>query len=154
MGLIREVVPAADAADLALVSTWAWRTPAVAFQACRGRWRSEDDPFRALKAGWGVERAPWGTPGAAVRGGVTLTVLAFNTAQVYRAKAGVPLADKGIRRLRHQHRRAWGAAPVVVSLDGCYAILALEDFLTYLGTPVRVSLLPDLTRHRPPLDST
>lgn len=154
--LIREVVPApaADATDLALVSTRAWRTPAVAFQAFRGRWRIEDDTFRELKEGWGLERAPWGTPGAAVRGRVTLTVLAFNTAQVYRAKAGVPLADKGIRRLRHQHRREWGAAPVVVYLDGCYAILALEDLLAYLGTPVRVSLLPDLTRHRPPLDST
>jgi hypothetical protein len=85
---------------------------------------------------------------------VTLTVLAFNTAQVYRGKGGAQLADTGIRRLRHQHRREWGAAPVVVYLQDRYAILALEDFLAYLGTPVRTSLLPDLSRRRQPLDST
>ena len=154
--LIREIVPApaAGVADLALVSTRTWRTPVAAFQAFRGRWRIEDDTFRELKEGWGLEHSPWGTCGATVRGRVTLTVLAFNTAQVYRAKAGAQLANTGIRRLRQQHRRAWGAAPVVVYLDGCYAILALEDFLAYLGTPVRTSLLPDLSQRRHALDST
>jgi hypothetical protein len=154
--LIREVVPppAAGEADLALVSTRTWRAPTAAFQAYRQRWVIEDDTFRELKEGWGLERYPWGAQAATVRGRVTLTVLAFNTAQVYRAKAGAQLAETGIRRLRQQHRREWGGAPVVVYLDGCYAILALEDFLAYLGTPVRTSLLPDLTRRRAVLDST
>jgi hypothetical protein len=152
--LIREVPPPAGADELALVSTRSWPTPAAAFQSFRQRWVIEDDTFRELKEGWGLERAPWGAAGATVRGRVTLTLLAFNTAQIYRATAGAQLADKGIRRLRQQHRREWGAAPVVVYLADCYAILALEDFLAYLGTPVRTSLLPDLTRPYHALDST
>ena len=149
--LIREVAPppAAGEADLALVSTRTWQVPAAAFQSSRQRWVVEDDTFRELKEGWGLERHPWGAQAATVRGRVTLTVFAFNTAQIYRAKVGAQLADTGIRRLRQQHRREWGAAPVVVYLQGCYAILPLEDFLAYLGTPVRTSLLPDL----PPTDT-
>src|SRR6266487_4256692 len=50
----------------------------------RGRWRIEDDTFRELKEGWGLERQPWGTQAATIRGQVALTVLAFNTAQLYR----------------------------------------------------------------------
>ena len=114
----------------------------------------EDDTFRELKEGWGLEAHPWGAQAATVRGRVTLTLLAFNTTQLHRTQAGTQVATHGIRRLRQQHRREWGAAPVVVYLDGCYAILALEDFLAYLGTPVRTSLLPDLSRRRPRLDST
>lgn len=154
--LIREVVPppAADAADLALVSTRTWRAPTAAFQAYRQRWVIEDDTFRELKEGWGLEQYPWGAQAATVRGRVTLTLLAFNTAQIYRTKVGAQLAETGIRRLRQQHRPEWGAAPVVVYLQDCYAILALEDLLAYLGTPVRTSLLPDLSRHRHALDST
>ena len=154
--LIRDVLPppSAAAADLALVSTRTWRTPTAAFQAYRRRWVIEDDTFRELKEGWGLERQPWGAQAATVCGRVSLTLLAFNTAQVYRAKGGAHLANQGIRRLRQQHRREWGAAPVVVYLHGCYAILALEDFLAYLGRPVRTSLLPDLSRQRHALDST
>lgn len=154
--LIRDVLPPpqADAADLALVSTRTWRTPSAAFQAYRQRWAIEDDTFRELKEGWGLERYPWGAQAATVRGRVTLTLLAFNTTQIYRAKVGAQLAETGIRRLRQQHRRQWGAAPVVVYLSECYAILALEDLLAYLGTPTRISLLPGLTHHRQSLDST
>lgn len=154
--LIREMapLPEAGAEDLALVSTRAWRTPAAAFQAFRRRWVIEDDTFRELKEGWGLERFPWGTQAATVRGRVTLTRLAFNTTQLHRTRVGAHLADKGIRRLRQQHRRAWGTAPVAVYLEGCYGIFALEDLLAYLGTPVRTSLLPNLPTRRPSLDST
>lgn len=154
--LVRDVGPApqAGADDLALVSTRSWRTPVAAFQAFRGRWRIEDDTFRELKEGWGLARSPWGTQGATVRGRVTLSLLAFNTAQLHRTRAGAHLADKGIRRLRQQHRREWGAAPMVVYLHDRYAILALEDLLAYLGTPIRTSLLPDLPQRRYALDST
>ena len=70
------------------------------------------------------------------------TCLAFNTAQVYRSRAGERLAKKGIRRLRREQRRALGAAPVVVYVAGCYAVLAVEELLAALGRPVQESLLP------------
>jgi hypothetical protein len=73
---------------------------------------------------------------------VALTGLAFNTAQVYRTRAGERLAKKGIRRLRRAYRRELGAAPVVVYVAGCYAVLSVEELLAALGRPVRESLLP------------
>jgi hypothetical protein len=47
-----------------------------------------------------------------------------------------------IRRLRREHRADLGAAPTVLYVDGCYAVLALEDLLAAFGSPVRESLLP------------
>lgn len=126
----------------ALVSTREWAHPWAAFQAYRGRWAVEDDTFRELKEGWGLERQPWGAQHQTVRGRVTLTLLAFNTAQLYRTRGGQRLADKGIRRLRQLHRRELGTAPVVIYLAGCYGVFALEDLLALLGLPVRASLLP------------
>jgi hypothetical protein len=52
------------------------------------------------------------------------------------------LAKQGIRQLRREHRRELGAAPVVIYVAGCYAVLALEEVLAVLGAPVRESLLP------------
>ena len=129
----------------ALVSTRAWAQPWAAFQAYRGRWTIEDETFRELKEGWGLERQPWGARHATVRGRVALTLLAFNTAQLYRTLGGQRLAAKGIRRLRQLHRRELGAAPVVVYLAGRYGVCAVEEVFALLGAPVRVSLLP-----RPP----
>jgi len=126
----------------ALVSTREWAQPWAAFQAYRDRWRIEDDTFRELKEGWGLERQPWGTQAATIRGRVALTFLAFNTAQLYRTQAGQRLADKGIRRLRQLHRRELGAAPVVLYLDGRYGVFALEEVLALLGAPVQESLRP------------
>src|SRR3954451_10646170 len=130
--LVRERAPADQprAEAGALVSTRAWSQPQAAFLAYRDRWAIEDDTFRELKEGWGLERAPWGTLSNAVHGRVTLTLLAFNTAQLYRTQGGQRLADKGIRRLRQLHRRDLGAAPVVVYLEGCYGVFALEEVLT------------------------
>ncbi|HET8628964.1 MAG TPA: transposase [Thermomicrobiales bacterium] len=142
--LVWERAPAAPPLEeaTALVSTRAWAQPRAAFQAYRARWRIEDDTFRELKEGWGLERRPWGSQAATVRGRVALTILAFNTAQLYRAQAGQRLADKGIRRLRQLHRRELGAAPVVLYLDGCYGVFALEEVLALLGAPARESLRP------------
>jgi hypothetical protein len=146
--------PAAGEAGLALVSTRTWHAARAAFQAARRRWVAEGDTFRELKAGRGRERHPRGAQAATARGRVTLTMVACTTARIYRATVGARLADTGSRRLRHQHRREWGAAPVGADRQGCYAILAREDVLAALGTPARTGLLPELpsTRHAP--DST
>jgi len=85
---------------IALVSTRAWKDGFAALQAYRPRWHIEDDSFRELKEGWRLEKQRWGRDLAAVQAGVTLTCLAFNTAQVYRLQAGQRLASLAIRRLR------------------------------------------------------
>ncbi len=126
----------------ALVSTRRWPDGFAALLAYRPRWHVEDDSYRELKEGWGLEEQRWGRDEAAARGRVTLTCLAFNTAQVYRSQAGQRLARKGIRRLRREYQRELGAAPVVVYMSGCYAALAVEELLAALGRPVRESLLP------------
>jgi hypothetical protein len=90
----------------------------------------------------GFGGAAQGREVAAIRGRVTLAGLAFNTAQVYRSRAGERLAKKGIRLLRREYRRELGPAPVVIYVDGRYAVLPLEEVLAVLGVPVRESLLP------------
>jgi hypothetical protein len=142
--LIRELEPATwpVAEAMALVSTRTWADGFQALLGFRPRWHIEDDAYRELKEGWGLEEQRWGRDTAAARGRVALTGLAFNTAQVYRTRGGERLAKKGIRRLRREHRRELGAAPVVVYVAGCYAVLAVEELLAALGRPVQESLLP------------
>ncbi len=142
--LIREVAPPpqALAEAWALVSTRPWPNGFAALQAYRPRWHIEDDNYRELKEGWGLEQQRWGRDAAAAHGRTTLTCLAFNTAQVYRTRAGARLAQWGIRRLRQHWRPELGAAPAVIYVAGCYAVLALEELLAGLGVPVRDSLLP------------
>jgi hypothetical protein len=135
-----ETWPVEEAA--ALVSTRAWPDGFQALLAYRPRWHIEDDAYRELKEGWGLEAQRWGRDAAAARGRVLLTCLAFNTAQAYRLAAGQRLAKRGIRRLRREYRRELGAAPVVVYVAGCYAVLAVEELLAALGRPVQESLLP------------
>lgn len=142
--LIREVEPEAWPVEeaTALVSTRPWADGFQALQAYRPRWHIEDDGYRELKEGWGLEAQRWGRDAAAARGRVALTCLAFNTAQAYRTRAGERLAKKGIRRLRREYRRDVGAAPVVVYVAGCYAVLSVEEVLAAVGRPVQESLLP------------
>lgn len=144
--LIRRVAPTEQPVDeaWALVSTRAWPSGFAALQAYRPRWHIEDDGYRELKEGWGLEAQRWGRDAAAVHGRTTLVCLAYNTAQVYRSRAGGRLAQLGIRRLRQQWQPALGGAPAVIYVAGCYAVLALEDLLAVLGAPVRDSLLPAL----------
>jgi hypothetical protein len=142
--LIREVAPTAQpvAEAGALVSTRPWPNGFAALQAFRPRWHIEDDGYRELKEGWGLEEHRWGRDAAAAHGRTTLACLAFNTAQVYRSQAGARVAHMGIRRLRQQWRPELGAAPAVIYVAGCYAVLALEELLAVLGVPVRESLRP------------
>jgi hypothetical protein len=149
--LIREVAPTAQPGDeaWALVSTRPWPSGFAALQAFRPRWHIEDDNYRELKEGWGLEAQRWGRDAAAAHGRTTLTCLAFNTAQVYRTRAGARVAQMGIRRLRRQWRPAVGAAPAVIYVAGCYAVLPLEELLAVLGAPVRESLLPAVSRLGP-----
>ena len=111
-------------------------------QAYRPRWHIEDDTYRELNEGWGLEKQHWGRDLEAARGRVTLTCLAFNTAQVYRLQAGQQLAAVAIRRLRRRRERALGNAPAVLYLAGCFGVFALEALLSLLGAPARESLLP------------
>ena len=114
----------------------------MALQAFRPRWHIEDDTYRELKEGWGLEKQRWGRDFAAALGRTTLTCLAFNTAQVYRLQAGERLAAVAIRRLRRRRERELGTAPAVIYLAGCYGVFALEELLSLLGAPARESLLP------------
>jgi hypothetical protein len=142
--LIRDVTTpeAALEAPRALVSTRRWQHGFAALQAYRPRWHIEDDTYRELKEGWGLEKQHWGRDLEAARGRVTLTCLAFNTAQVYRLQAGQQLAAVAIRRLRRRRERALGNAPAVIYLAGCFGVFALEELLSLLGAPARESLLP------------
>ena len=144
--LIRDVTTqeSAQEAPRALVSTRQWSDGFAALQAFRPRWHIEDDAYRELKEGWGLEKQRWGRDLAAAVGRTTLTCLAFNTAQVYRLRAGQRLAAMGIRRLRRLRQRELGTAPAVIYVAGCYGVFSLEELLRLLGTAPRESLLPTL----------
>ena len=146
--LIRDVTTPqlAQEPPRALVSTRRFSDGFAALQAFRPRWHIEDETYRELKEGWGLEKQHWGRDLAAAVGRTTLTCLAFNTAQVYRLRAGVHLAALAIRRLRRRRPRELGTAPAVIYLAGCYGVFALEELLSLLGTPARESLLPDLRK--------
>jgi hypothetical protein len=131
----------------ALVSNRTFSDDFAALQAFRPRWHIEDDTFRELKEGWGLEQQHRGRDFAAALGRMTLTCLAFNTAQVYRLQTGERLALVAIRLLRRYRQRELGSAPAVIYLAGCYGVFALEELLSLLGTPAHESLLPDL--HQP-----
>ncbi len=108
----------------ALVSTRRFSDGFAALQAFRPRWHIEDDAYRELKEGWGLEQQRWGRDVAAALGRTTLTCLAFNTAQVYRLQAGERLASMAIRRLRRQRQRQLGSAPAVLYVAGCYGVFS------------------------------
>jgi hypothetical protein len=144
--LIRDVTTEEAAAEppRALVSTRTCSDGFAALQAFRPRWHIEDDTYRELKEGWGLEQQRWGRDVAAALGRTTLTCLAFNTAQVYRLQAGERLAAVAIRRLRRQRQRELGSAPAVLYVAGCYGVFSLEELLDVLGSAPRESLLPAL----------
>jgi hypothetical protein len=150
--LIRDVTTAELATEppRALVSTRRFADGFAALQAFRPRWHIEDDTYRELKEGWGLEKQRWGRDFAAALGRTTLTCLAFNTAQVYRLQAGDRLASLAIRRLRRLRQRELGNAPAVIYLAGCYGVFALEELLSLLGTPVHESLLPPVKQTAAP----
>jgi hypothetical protein len=144
--LIREIAPTEQPLSeaLALASTRRFADGFAALQAYRPRWHIENDNYRELKEGFGLEEQRWGRDVAAAMCRTTLTLLAFNTTQVYRSRGGRRLARKGIRRLRREADRELGRAPAVVFMDDCYAVLSLEELLAAVGAGVRQGLLPDL----------
>ena len=146
--LIRDVTTQETAAEAprALVSTRSFADGFAALQAFRPRWHIEDDAYRELKEGWGLEQQRWGRDVAAALGRTTLTCLAFNTAQVYRLQAGERLAAMAIRRLRRHRQRELGSAPAVLYVAGCYGVFSLEELLEVLGSAPRESLLPTLAK--------
>ncbi len=150
--LIRDVTTeeAAQEPPRALVSTRQFADGFAALQAFRPRWHIEDDTYRELKEGWGLEQQRWGRDFAAALGRTTLTCLAFNTAQVYRLQAGERLAGMAIRRLRRQRQRELGSAPAVLYVAGCYGVFSLEEVLDVLGAAPRESLLPALAKPSSP----
>ena len=150
--LIRDVTTEETAAEppRALVSTRSFADGFAALQAFRPRWHIEDDAYRELKEGWGLEQQRWGRDLAAALGRTTLTCLAFNTAQVYRLQAGERLASMAIRRLRRHRQRELGSAPAVLYVAGCYGIFSLEEVLDLLGAAPRESLLPAFARPSSP----
>ncbi len=150
--LIRDVTTEEAAAEppRALVSTRKFADGFAALQAFRPRWHIEDDTYRELKEGWGLEKQRWGRDFVAALGRTTLTCLAFNTAQVYRLQAGERLASLAIRRLRRLRQRELGSAPAVLYVAGCYGIFSLEELLDVLGSAPRESLLPALAKPSSP----
>jgi hypothetical protein len=144
--VIREVAPTEQAWEdvQVLVSTRRWANGFAALQGFRPRWHIENDAYRELKEGFGLEQQRWGRDAAAALCRTTLTILAFNTAQVYRTGGGAKLARQGIRRLRQQSRRQLGPSPAVIFYDDCYAVLSLEEVLEALGADVRHGLLPKI----------
>ena len=119
-------------------------TRLAALQAFRPRWHIENDGYRELKEGFGLEQQRWGRDAAAAHCRTTLTILAFNTAQVYRGRGGKRLAKLGIRRLRREAHRELGRSPVVIFMDECYGVMAVEELLAVVGFPARQGLLPAL----------
>jgi hypothetical protein len=81
--LIRDVTTPVLAQEppRALVSTRRFSDGFAALQAFRPRWHIEDDAYRELKEGWGLEKQRWGRDFTAALGRTTLTCMAFNTAQ-------------------------------------------------------------------------
>ena len=134
--LIRDVTTQEAAAEppRALVSTRQFSDGFAALQVFRPRWHIEDDTYRELKEGWGLEKQRWGRDFAAALGRTTLTCLAFNTAQVYRLRAGERLASVAIRRLRRLRQRELGSAPAVLYAAGCYGVFSLVELLDVLGS--------------------
>jgi hypothetical protein len=149
--LIHELDPSHSKSEWwTLVSTRPWATGVAAFEAYRPRWHIENDAYRELKEGWHLESQRWGRDSATQHGRITLICLAFNTAQVYLSRAGGRIAAQGIRRLRRHYCRKLGAAPVIIYIGPCYAVLPVEQLLQILGTSPRRSLLPLQIRPEPP----
>jgi hypothetical protein len=146
VALIREIAPKERALKdcWALVSTRRFADGFAALQAFRPRWHIENDGYRELKEGFGLEERRWGRDAAAAHCRTTLTILAFNTAQVYRGRGGKRLAKLGIRRLRREAHRELGRSPVVIFMDDCYGVMAVEELLAVVGFPARQGLLPAL----------
>jgi hypothetical protein len=91
--VIREVAPIEQAWEdvMALVSMGRWANGIAALQGFRPRGPIENDGYRELKVGFGLEQRRWGRDAAAAHCRTTLTILAFNTTQRSRTRGGAQL---------------------------------------------------------------
>ena len=121
---------------------WALVSTAPFSTGWRLRWRVENNGFRELKEGWKLEKARWGRSQPLISVRVTMTCIAFNVAQVAKSKDGQRLLHLGIRRLRRELGREYGAAPVIVYAGHCYGIFQIEEIVSALGHPPAESLRP------------
>lgn len=143
--LIRPVDPTSkDDLPWTLVSTRNWVSGVAAFESFRPRWHIENGEFRELKEGWGLEAQRWGRNIEVQRGRVTLTCLAFNTAQIYLTQRGSNIAAHGIRRIRRLYHDQLGHSPVVIFLGHYYAVFPVEELLRLINRTARQSLRPAL----------
>lgn len=138
-----------EARTYSLVSTRAWPTGVAGFRAYGPRWHIEDDAYRELKEGWHLEVQLWGRDEAMHLARITLTCLAFNTAQIYLSQAGKTVAAHGIRRLRQYYSPLLGHSPVVIYIGRHYAVLPVEQLLHILGHGPRRTLRPMLGHLKP-----
>jgi hypothetical protein len=134
----------ADDLPWTLVSTRPWVSGVAAYVAFRPRWNIENGEFRELKEGWGLEAQRWSRNFAVQRGRVTLTCIAFNTAQFYLTQQGALLAARGIRRLLRCYDPQLGHSPAVIYIGHYYAVFTLEELLRLLRRPTHQSLRPVL----------
>lgn len=148
--LIRPVEPSSeDDVPWTLVSTRQWVSGVAALQGFRPRWHIENGEFRELKEGWGLEEQRWGRDLTVQRGRVTLTCLAFNTAQAYLTQRGPKLAAKGIRRIWRIYDDQLGHSPVVIYIGRHYGVYPVEELLRLIGRSSTQSLRPALTQRSP-----
>jgi hypothetical protein len=133
-----------------LVSTRTWVSGLAAYEGFRPRWHIENDAYRELKEGWGLEAQRWSRDVIVQRGRVALTCLAFNTAQVFLSRSGEKLTRHGIRHLRYEYFWKLGPSPAVVYIGRYYAVFPVEELLRLLGHHTRRSLAPRLRSLKPP----
>jgi hypothetical protein len=137
--------PPTEREEWALVATAAFPTAWGAYTYWRNRWTIENSGFRELKEGWHLEEALWtfqNTVVAAAR--LTLTLVAYNVAQIAKSKVAARLKVRGVRKLRQVLNRQCGlrSSPVIVFAAGAFTILPLEELVLLLGgAPPQFSFL-------------
>jgi hypothetical protein len=149
--LVQPVDPTSeDDLPWTLVSTRAWVSGVAGYEAFRPRWHIENDIYRELKEGWGLEDERWSRDVAVIRGRITLTCLAFNTVQVYLSRTGEKLSARGIRRLRSEYFWELGQSPAVIYIGRYYAVFPLEKLLQLLGHAPSRRLTSRFAAGKPP----
>jgi hypothetical protein len=98
-----------------------------------------------------LDEQRWGWDGAVAQGRVTLTCLAFNTAQTYRLQVAERLAQCAIRRLRRERQPQVGPASAVIYVGGSYAAFAWKTCWPSWASPRGRACVRRSCRPRPPV---
>jgi hypothetical protein len=112
--MIREVAPEAKPLEeaFALVSTPDWADGFRAYQAFRPRWYAENDSYRELKEGWGLEGQRWGRDVEAACGRVALTCLGVQHTASSSTLAGCAALVREVNRARRRRHQSRGRARI------------------------------------------